>query len=45
MSLDASLVPETLLNAQRIMALPENPDHLPAVDWKNLGAPDSRISY
>ena len=45
MSLDASLVPETLLNAQRIMALPENPDHLPAVDWKNLGAPDSRIPH
>ena len=46
MSLDASLVPATLLNAQRIMALPENPDHLPAVDWKNLGAPDNRtVSY
>ena len=45
MSLDASLIPETLLNAQRIMALPENPDHLPAVDWKNLGAPDSRIPH
>ena len=31
MSLDASLIAETLLNVQRIMALPENPDHLPAV--------------
>ncbi|KZY30253.1 hypothetical protein A3754_11330 [Alcanivorax sp. HI0083] len=45
MSLDTSLVPETLLNAQRIIALPENPDHLPAVDWKKLGAPDNRIPH
>ena len=45
MSLDASLVPETMLNAQRITALPENPDHLPAVDWKKLDAPNNRIPH
>lgn len=37
------LIPETLLNAQRLAALPENPTELPAVDWQRLGVSENRI--
>lgn len=43
MTTPEDVVPDTLLNAQRLVALPTSPNELPAVDWQTLGVSDNRI--
>lgn len=43
MTTTENVVPETLLNAQRLVDLPQNPTELPPVDWQRMGVPDQRI--
>ncbi|QHC50338.1 hypothetical protein EKK97_13155 [Billgrantia tianxiuensis] len=40
----SAALPDTLLHAQRMAALPTSSEHaLPPVDWQTLGVADNRI--